>query len=203
MNFKAKISKEELAACPAETYKGKAHVVQTPHETEKAVDYLRSHAVVGFDTETKPSFVKGKSNKVALMQVSTADVCFLFRMNVMGIPPILSDFLRDTSVTKVGLSLRDDFRMLNNRSSIEPRNFIDLQDFVKHFGIEENSLTKIYAIVFGKRISKAQRLSNWEAAFMTEKQIAYAALDAWATREIFVHLDSLRNGADEKNSVIV
>jgi len=104
----------------------------------------------------------------------------------------LSDFLKDTTVKKIGLSLRDDFRALGKRAPIEPINFIDLQEYVKTFGIGENSLTKIYAILFGKRISKAQRLSNWESAILTERQIEYAALDAWATRRIFVYLDSMR-----------
>lgn len=193
MDFKAKISKEELSACPAEVFNGRAYVIQTVADVEKAVRFLKTQSVVGFDTETKPSFVKGKSNQVALMQISTEDVCFLFRLSVIGMPRILSDFLNDQTVMKIGLSLRDDFRALNKRAAVEPANFLDLQNYVKTFGIEENSLTKIYAILFGKRISKAQRLSNWEAALLTERQIGYAALDAWATRQIFVHLHSMQN----------
>ena len=191
MDLKANISKEELSACPVETFNGKTYVIQTLFDTEKAVDFLRTQGVVGFDTETKPSFRKGKSNQVALLQISTEDICFLFRLNVIGIPPVLSDFLKDTAVKKIGLSLRDDFRALGKRAPIEPTNFIDLQEYVKTFGIGENSLTKIYAILFGKRISKAQRLSNWESAILTERQVEYAALDAWATRRIFVYLDSM------------
>ncbi|MCQ2219120.1 MAG: 3'-5' exonuclease domain-containing protein 2 [Paludibacteraceae bacterium] len=201
MDLKNKISKEELSACPAEVYNGRAYVIQTLPDAEKAVNYLRTQSVVGFDTETKPSFVKGRSNQVALMQISTADVCFLFRLNVIGIPPCLLEFLKDKAVMKIGLSLRDDFRALNRRAAIEPGNFLDLQNYVKSFGIEENSLTKIYAIIFGKRISKAQRLSNWEAPLMTERQIAYAALDAWTTREIFIHLNSLQANADNLGNV--
>ncbi|MBR4839027.1 MAG: 3'-5' exonuclease domain-containing protein 2 [Paludibacteraceae bacterium] len=192
MDLKANISKEELSACPVETFNGKTYVIQTLCDAEKAVDFLRTQGVVGFDTETKPSFKKGRSNQVALLQISTEDVCFLFRLNVIGIPPVLSDFLKDTTVKKIGLSLRDDFRALGKRAPIEPINFIDLQEYVKTFGIGENSLTTIYAILFGKRISKAQRLSNWESAILTERQIEYAALDAWATRRIFVYLDSMR-----------
>ena len=192
MDLKANISKEELSACPVETFNGKTYVIQTLCDAEKAVDFLRTQGVVGFDTETKPSFKKGRSNQVALLQISTEDVCFLFRLNVIGIPPVLSDFLKDTTVKKIGLSLRDDFRALSKRAPIEPINFIDLQEYVKTFGIGENSLTKISAILFGKRISKAQRLSNWESAILTERQIEYAALDAWATRRIFVYLDSMR-----------
>ncbi|MBP5456205.1 MAG: 3'-5' exonuclease domain-containing protein 2 [Paludibacteraceae bacterium] len=199
MDLKANISKEELSACPVETFNGKTYVIQTLFDTEKAVDFLRTQGVVGFDTETKPSFRKGKSNQVALLQISTEDICFLFRLNVIGIPPVLSDFLKDTAVKKIGLSLRDDFRALGKRAPIEPTNFIDLQEYVKTFGIGENSLTKIYAILFGKRISKAQRLSNWESAILTERQVEYAALDAWATRRIFVYLDSMRTQMSHDN----
>lgn len=136
--------------------------------------------------------MKGKSNQVALMQVSTDTQCFLFRLNLIGITKSLADFIKDPSVIKIGLSLKDDFRSLNKKKSIEPVNFIDLQTYVKTFGIEDNSLMKIYAIIFGKRISKAQRLTNWEADLLTERQLKYAALDAWASREIYVRLESMQ-----------
>jgi len=192
--YKSTISKEEIAGLPLADFDGKIHVVQTLKEVEKAISYLKTHTVIGFDTESRPSFKKGKINEVALMQLSTGTSCFLFRINRVGIPQSLSDLLANPSIKKIGLSIKDDFHVLNKMATIQQANFVDLQNYVKDFQIEENSLAKIYAILFEKRISKSQRLSNWEADFLTERQKKYAALDAWATREIYVKLESL-NGS--------
>ena len=186
--YKSTISKEEVANLPLADFDGAIYVIQTQEEAEKAVAFLKTQPVIGFDTETKPSFKKGVINEVALMQFSTDTSCFLFRINQIGIPQSLSDLLADAVVKKIGLSIKDDFHALNRMKKIQQVNFIDLQNYVKKFQIEENSLTKIYAILFEKKISKSQRLSNWEADFLTEKQKKYAALDAWATREIYVKL---------------
>ena len=191
--FRPTISKEEMVQFPFANFEGKIHVIQTMEQTRKAVSFLRTQPVLGFDTETRPSFQKGKRNKVALMQLSSEKVCFLFRINIMGIPEVLLDLLTDPNIKKIGLSLKDDFHSLNHTTKIEQVNFIDIQNYVKYFRIEENSLSKIFAIIFNKRISKSQRLSNWEADFLSEKQKRYAALDAWATREIYVKLESLNN----------
>ena len=141
--------------------------------------------IVGFDTETRPSFKKGQRYKISLMQISTDDTCFLFRLNHIGIPESLEKFLKSSSTLKIGLSLRDDFGAIRKRSDIEPANFLDLQNYVGQFGIEDASLQKIYAILFQKKISKGQRLTNWEADVLTDSQKKYAALDAWAGLRIY------------------
>jgi len=186
--YKSTISKEEVASLPLADFDGTIHVIQALEEAEKAVAFLKTQTVIGFDTETKPSFTKGVINEVSLMQFSTDTTCFLFRINQLGIPQSLSELFADATVKKIGLSLKDDFHALNRMKKIQQANFIDLQNYVKKFKIEENSLAKIYAILFEKKISKSQRLSNWEADFLTEKQKKYAALDAWATREIYIEL---------------
>ena len=128
---------------------------------------------------------------MSLIQISTEDTCFLFRLNYLkGIPASLLNFLNSEETIKVGLSLRDDFGAIRKRSALNPGNFIDLQDFVKPFGIQEASLQKIYAILFSKKISKGQRLTNWEATHLTEPQQRYAALDAWACLKIYNYLNS-------------
>lgn len=198
MELKTNITKEELADYPKEEFSGKIYVIQTESDADKAVAYLKTQPIVGFDTETRPAFVKGKTNQVALMQLSTDTHCFLFRLNVIGIPDSLVEFLKDPSVKKIGLSLKDDFRSLNKKKTVELANFVELQTYVKSFGIEDNSLMKIYAIIFGKRISKAQRLTNWEADLLTERQQKYAALDAWASREIYVKLESMQKDVNDK-----
>ncbi len=179
---------------PREKFSGRIFVIHTEGEAEKAVDYLNTHSVVGVDTETRPSFRKGMVHKVALLQIATHDTCFLFRLNHLGIPDFLETFLQN-NVLKVGLSLRDDFAMLRkrNQGDLHDGNWIELQDYVTRFGIEEKSLQKIYALLFAKKISKAQRLSNWEAEVLSEAQQQYAATDAWACVEIYSFLEELRS----------
>lgn len=183
-----KITKEELAELPIETFDGEIIVVDHLRGVKKAMDYLSMQKVVGFDTETKPAFRRGETHKVALIQVSSEEKCFLFRLNKIGYPDELEDFFCNPDIKKIGLSLRDDFAALRKRSDRKPINFIDLQTFVDKYGIEDNSLQKIYAILFGKKISKNQRLSNWEANKLTEAQKSYAAIDAWACLRIYNHL---------------
>lgn len=179
------ISKEEIASLPIEEFPGRIITIQTEAEAAKAVDYLLGFDKVGFDTETRPSFRKGQHYKISLMQISTEDTCFLFRLNYIDMPDPLKDFLKSKEILKIGLSLRDDFGAIRKRTNVEPANFLDLQNYVGQFGIEDASLQKIYAILFNKKISKGQRLSNWEADVLTESQKKYAALDAWACLKIY------------------
>lgn len=183
------ITKEEIAQLPIESFDGRIFTINSVTEADKAVDYLKGFSVVGFDTETRPCFTKGRRNKISLMQISTEDTCFLFRLNYIDMPESLTLYLHDENILKIGLSLHDDFNAIHRRSDVEPRGFIDLQQYVKPFGIEVNSLQKIYAILFQKKISKRQRLSNWEAEILTDLQKKYAALDAWACLRIYNFLN--------------
>ncbi len=183
------ITKEEIAQLPIELFNGRIFTINSVTEADKAVDYLKGFSVVGFDTETRPCFTKGRRNKISLMQISTEDTCFLFRLNYIDMPESLTLYLHDENILKIGLSLHDDFNAIHRRSDVEPRGFIDLQQYVKPFGIEVNSLQKIYAILFQKKISKRQRLSNWEAEILTDLQKKYAALDAWACLRIYNFLN--------------
>lgn len=181
---------------PKAVFHGQIHVVQTPQEAERAVAYLKTCPVLGIDSETRPSFTKGQSHKVALLQISSEEHCFLFRLNLTGLTLPLITLLESPGVTKVGLSLRDDFMMLHKRAPFEQRACIELQEYVRAFGIQDKSLQKIYAILFSEKISKSQRLSNWEAETLTEKQKQYAATDAWACLNIYNRLQELRRNGD-------
>lgn len=183
------ITKEEISLLEIEEFPGRILVIDTEKDADKAVSYLTQFEVVGFDTETRPSFKKGTRYKISLMQISTDEACFLFRLNRIGIPQSLEDFLVNDKILKIGLSLRDDFGAMRKRTDIKPANFLDLQNYVGQFGIEDASLQKIYAILFDKKISKGQRLSNWEADVLTEQQKKYAALDAWACLKIYNQLN--------------
>lgn len=187
------ISKEVIAELPVEVFTGKIVVVDHKEEVGKAVAALIEHSSLGFDTETKPAFQRGHFHKVALMQLSTTDECYLFRLNKIGYPDELDEIICNPDIKKIGLSLRDDFAAIRKRSDKKPVNFIDLQSFVDDYGIDDNGLQRIYAILFGKKISKSQRLSNWEASSLTEAQKNYAAIDAWACLRIYNHLISNGN----------
>ncbi len=190
--FKPTLTKDELNELEAETYNGNIHIVNTEEEAKAACSNLMKQKIVGFDTETRPSFTKGETHHVALMQISDSTDCYLFRLNLIGMPKCVASFLKSKKVKKIGLSTKDDFRALSQiKEDLKPDNFIELQNYVTTFGIEEKSLSKIYAIVFGKRISKGQRLSNWEAEELSAKQQLYAALDAYATRQIFIELEGI------------
>ena len=191
------ITKAEIATMPKVLFEGRIFVIYTEADADKAVEYLKTQQIVGVDTETRPSFKRGTTHKVALLQIATADTCFLFRLNRIGMPASLQDFLMSDTL-KIGLSLKDDFMMLRRRKDVhaEEGNWIELQDYVGRFGIEDRSLQKIFANLFGQKISKSQRLSNWEAETLTESQMKYAATDAWACVEIYRCLEELERTGD-------
>lgn len=189
--FRANIEKSEVAQMPNTLFSGRIITIDTPDDAEKAVLALSRESIVGIDTETRPSFRKGVHYNVSLLQISTLETCFLFRLNRIGIPTPLIELLENNGITKVGLSLHDDYQALNKRKRFTPANFLDLQKYVTRFGIEEKGLQKMYAIVFGERISKSQQLTNWDADVLTDKQKLYAATDAWACLRIYHHLKNL------------
>ena len=191
------ITKAEIATMPKVLFEGRIFVIYTEADADKAVEYLKTQQIVGVDTETRPSFKRGTTHKVALLQIATADTCFLFRLNRIGMPASLQDFLMSDTL-KIGLSLKDDFMMLRRRKNMhaEEGNWIELQDYVGRFGIEDRSLQKIFANLFGQKISKNQRLSNWEAETLTEGQMKYAATDAWACVEIYRCLEEMERTGD-------
>ncbi|MDE6559215.1 MAG: 3'-5' exonuclease domain-containing protein 2 [Muribaculaceae bacterium] len=184
------ISKSDLAKLPAADYKGEIHLIDSPEKIRKAVECLSRETIIGFDTETRPSFRKGQSYQVALMQLATHDKCFLIRLNKIGLPDGIKHILEDNNVLKIGVSLHDDFHNLSKIFTMTPGGFVDLQPYVKKFGIVDNSLSRIYGILFGQRISKSQRLTNWEAATLTPAQQAYASIDARSCITIYEYLQS-------------
>ncbi len=184
------ISKAELATLPAAEYVGNIHLIDSEDKIDYAADVLNEASIIGFDTETRPSFKKGQTFQVALLQLSTKTDCFLIRLNKIGLPQKIKDILEDETKLKIGVSLHDDFHNLRKMYTLEPGGFVDLQPYVKNFKIADNSLSRIYAILFGKRISKGQRLTNWEASQLTLPQQAYAAFDALSCIQIYEHLNS-------------
>lgn len=174
-------------------FEGRIVVVQNEYEAERATRYLRTCPILGLDTETRPSFKRGQQHQVALLQIASTEICFLFRLNFMGFPQCLIDLLEDPAVLKVGLSLKDDFRQLRQRHpTFEPQNYIELQQAAHSLGTNDMSLAKLFANFFHQRISKTAQLSNWEAEQLDERQRLYAATDASACILLHQRIEELR-----------
>lgn len=186
-----KFDKSIINSLPLVTFPGKIIVVLNEYEAERAVEYLLSCDVLGVDTETRPAFRKGNNHKVALLQVATRKECFLFRLNHLGLPQSLLRLLSNKQVPMVGLSWHDDLMSLHRREQFEPGWFIDIQDIIGNLGIVDKSLQKLYANLFGEKISKRQRLTNWEADVLTDRQKEYAAIDAWACIKLYDEIMNL------------
>jgi ribonuclease D len=183
--FKKTITDEELSELPLSVFEGKIHLVEKVEELTEAVNYLKQQPILGFDTETRPTFKKGQNHQVALLQLSTASEAFLIRTSMIGLSPGLVKILGSSSILKIGVAIRDDIKILQKIAPLRPGGFVELQEMVKEYGIENFSLKKLAAIVCGVRISKSQRLTNWEATVLTEQQQVYAATDAWIAYMIY------------------
>jgi ribonuclease D len=196
----SKIDKTELAEMPKVEFTGAIKIIDTVEKVDAAIAELSQYSVVGFDTETKPSFKRGITNKVSLLQLATDEAAYLFRLHLIGITDSIVDFLQNENILKIGISVRDDFQALRKKREIEPKGFVEIQEIAARMGIDDRSLQKIYALLFRERISKSQRLSNWELETLTESQMQYAAIDAWATIKIYKYLKQI---IDEKNFKVI
>lgn len=191
-----RLDKEYIKDLPLVSFPGKIITVNSEREADKAVPFLLSKDILGVDTETRPSFKKGQQHKVSLLQVATEDICFLFRLNYIGIVTPVISLLSNTDVPMVGLSWHDDLAALQKRMEFKPGLFIDIQDIIGDIGIEDKSLQKLYANIFKQKISKRQRLTNWDADVLSDKQMSYAATDAWACVRLYKEILKLKETGD-------
>lgn len=189
--FQDTITVEEIQDYELSWFKGEIAVIDNLEAFKKVMPELRREKILGFDTETRPSFRKGHRNKVSLIQLSTGRLACLFRINKIGVPEELTAILADPGVVKAGVAIHDDIKVLKKIRKFEPNGFVDLQKFVKDFGIQASGLKKLTAIVLGFRISKRQQVTDWEAEELSEPQQVYAATDAWVCREIYKKLTSI------------
>lgn len=192
----SKFDKEAIHELPQVLFTGRIIVITSEKKAEKAVDFLLKQSILGVDTETRPVFRKGQSYKVSLLQVATHDTCFLFRLNILGITPSIKRLLENTETKMIGLSWHDDLLALHKRSDFKKGNFIDLQDIIGDLGIKDLSLQKLYANLFRQKISKRQRLTNWNNETLSEKQKQYAATDAWACIQLYEEIMRLKESGD-------
>lgn len=183
------MSEEEIRNLPLIHFAGNLQVINSVSQVEECLPFLKDQKLLGFDTETKPSFKKGKKNRVAILQLATDEKAFLFQLNKTGLHQGIIEVLKDSNITKVGAAIKDDILALKKITQFEPSGFIELQKLVTSFGIEQISLKKMAAIILNGRISKSQQTSNWEQEELTEAQQLYAATDAWCSYKIYTLLN--------------
>ena len=194
--FRQEITKEEINELPLRRYEGKIAVTTDEDQHADALEEIAQYPVVGFDTEARPSFKRGVRYDVSLVQLAVPNKTFLLRLNHSGFTPELNQFFADERIEKVGISLKDDLRHLAILSekqglNFDPQNILDLNDTAKAMGIPHMGVKKLTAIFLDFRVSKSQQTSNWENPQLTEKQLRYAATDAWVCLEIYERLSEL------------
>lgn len=177
---------------PVVAFEGEVILVDHENKVSPAVAYLSEQSILGVDTEARPSFTRGIHYPTALVQIATEERCYLFRLNMIGMPQALADIFANPDICKVGLAFKEDVNGLRRLHDFKPANCIDVQSMVGKYGILDLGLQKIFAICFGKKISKSQQLTNWENTVLTPEQARYASTDAWATLLIYKELVQTR-----------
>ena len=186
--FAHKIAKDLIQWLPVIGFDGEVYIIDKEEKIDEAIAYLRAQKILGVDTESRPSFKRGVHYPTALVQIATDERCYLFRLSHIGMPKELADIFADNAICKVGLAFKDDINGLRRLRNFKPANCVDLQSIAGRWGILDLGLQKMYAICFGRKISKSQQLTNWENAQLTPEQARYASTDAWATLRIYKEL---------------
>jgi ribonuclease D len=186
--YRENITIEEIKGLDLKWFEGEIFLIDSMEKFYSVLPRLKKSKLLGFDTETKPSFKKGRKNKVSLIQLADDKTAFLVRINKIGIPEKIAEILSDPGIVKCGVAIHDDIKVLSGIRKFNPEGFVDLQPFVKNYGIDSSGLKKLAAIVLGFRISKRQQVTDWEAEQLSEAQQIYAATDAWVCHQIYKKL---------------
>ncbi len=188
MMFPVAITKDEVMERPLASYPGEVHVLSTKGDINNAMSKINDYPFVGFDTEARPTFKKGQIRKISLIQIGTDDEVFLLRIKETGLLPSIVRFLESETIRKVGIGLEDDVQLLNKLARFNPGNFFDLNKEMKEIGAESIGARNLAAMILEIRISKSAQTSNWENEILSNKQVQYAATDAWICIEIYKKL---------------
>jgi ribonuclease D len=183
--FANSIPKEDIKHLPLIKFEGTIHTVETMEALDEALKIIRTQEIMGFDTETKPTFTKGDYNHTAIIQLSTMTDAFIIRISEIGIPDQLKDILEDQGILKVGISIRDDIKELKAMRAFKAGGFLDLNEVAKELGITQIGMKSLTGIFLKARISKSQQTSNWETKELSPGQLSYAATDAWVCIKIY------------------
>jgi ribonuclease D len=185
------ISREEVTDLPIRRYEGEVVLVGTPADRDRAMADILSEAVLGFDTETRPSFRKGQSYFPSLAQVATGRAVYLFRLEKTDFSAEMVRLLEAPEIAKTGVAIADDLRQLKALFQFDPRRIVDPGLIARRHGLAQTGLRNLAAIFLGFRIPKGNRTSNWAAQRLNPAQIAYAATDAWACRELYLRFQAI------------
>lgn len=188
LTMRRAISKEEINQLPVLSFQEEIVFCEREKEMIAALEELNEYPVVGFDTESKPTFKKGQFHHVALVQLAMDRKVFLFRVFETGIPQELADFFSNEDIVKVGIALDDDIKSLQKRKKFIPRSFVDLNQVATNLLIENIGVRNLSAIFLNGRVTKGQQTSNWENRNLTIAQKRYAATDAWVCLKIYEEL---------------
>ncbi|GFK95245.1 Ribonuclease D [Fundidesulfovibrio magnetotacticus] len=183
---------EELACLPRASFLGDILVAETPQETLDALQRLANDRVLGFDTETRPTFKRGVCYNPSLIQLAGENVVVLVRAGGFGAWEALAEILGDRKVIKAGVAVRDDLAALAKIGPVTPKAFEDVGEWARRVGWPVTGLRNLAAALLGVRVSKKARLTNWEAKALSPAQVTYAATDAWVSRKLFLAMKKLR-----------
>jgi ribonuclease D len=182
------ITKEELAKLPLVQYSGNIQLVRTQKELRQAVKDLKKETLLGFDTESKPSFQKGTTNTIAVVQLAAENSVYIFQLKLLQDITPLHAIWNNAKILKVGIALTDDIKKLKELGDFESKGFLDISSITKKIGISNTGLRALVGIFLKRRISKSAQVTNWAKPELTPAQIAYAATDAWISRELYQHI---------------
>ncbi|MFV0348015.1 MAG: 3'-5' exonuclease [Halodesulfovibrio sp.] len=189
--YKRKITKDEINELPLFRFEGQVELVRTEDELVAAVQRMRQEHLLGFDTETRPTFRKGKINLPSLVQFACSDIVYLIQLNWLPLTDSVKDLLADSAIVKTGVAVRDDIKDLQKLSFFEDAGVLDLGEVARSIGLETHGLRNLAANLLDVRISKGAQCSNWASRELTTQQIQYAATDAWISREIHLRMETL------------
>ncbi|MCB1120570.1 MAG: 3'-5' exonuclease domain-containing protein 2 [Verrucomicrobiae bacterium] len=185
------ITREEINELPLIRFEGPIHVIDSKAKVRSAVDRLLEEKVLGFDTETRPSFKKGVSYPPALIQFATEDEAWLFRLNGHGMDTAILDLLQSEETIKVGVALHDDIKHLQRMRRFKAKGFMDVATVAYDAGVQKRGLRNMAGMLLGGRLSKSAQLSNWAQSTLSSTQLTYAATDAWVSLKLYIRFKEL------------
>ncbi len=186
-----RLTKEEINTRPIGRYEGPIHVIRKPDQVAAALEHLEQETLLGFDTETRPTFRSGQHYQPTVLQLASRDAVFVFQIKQCHFGRGLRRLLSNPDIIKAGVALDRDIKELNEIAVFQPGGFVDVADLAKAAGCQNHGLRNLAACLLGFRISKRSQVSNWAQPRLTPAQIDYAATDAWVGRKLYLKLKDL------------
>lgn len=186
------LTRDQINQLPLHRYDGVVRLIGSDEDLAQTIPSLSKEKLFGFDTETRPTFKKGKSYLPSLLQLAGQKAVYIFQLRNLTFPNALIDILSNPKIKKAGVALDFDIKELQKISPFTPASFVELGKLASECGIGNKGLRGLAACVLGFRISKGVKTSNWERNDLTKAQIRYAATDAWVSREIYLKLIDLK-----------